>query len=157
MGIDNKPVCSRNDLVVQELDGEILIYDLKENKAFCLNETSARVWRSCDGSKTMAEIGRELGHEDMAWLALNDLKKEKLIEFQSKTPSRFAGMSRREVVRKIGVGAMVALPIVASLAAPPVAHAQSCGGSCGMTLACPSVSTCSCSNNSTDNMGICGL
>ena len=38
------PRSRRNDLVVQEMDGEILIYNLTENKAFSLNETSALVW-----------------------------------------------------------------------------------------------------------------
>jgi hypothetical protein len=38
-----QPVCRQNSLVVQELAGEILIYDLKANKAVCLNETSALI------------------------------------------------------------------------------------------------------------------
>lgn len=29
---------------MQELENEVLIYDLKADNAFCLNETSALVW-----------------------------------------------------------------------------------------------------------------
>lgn len=150
MGIDNKPVCRRNDLVVQELDGEILIYDLKENKAFCLNETSARVWQACDGKKTMAEIGRELGDEDMAWLALNDLKKSKLVVWEATTLAKFEGMSRREVIRKVGIGTVVALPIVASLVAPQAAFAQSCPATCNTDADC--IATNPSCNNCTGSM-----
>lgn len=32
------PLSRKNDLVVQELDGEVMIYDLNANKAFCLNK-----------------------------------------------------------------------------------------------------------------------
>jgi hypothetical protein len=31
------PQSRKNDIVVQDLNGEVLIYDLKANKAFCLN------------------------------------------------------------------------------------------------------------------------
>lgn len=57
---DVKPVSKRDDLVVQELNGEVLIYNLSDNKAFCLNETSALVWQACDGEKNIAEISKEL-------------------------------------------------------------------------------------------------
>lgn len=39
----NHPKGRTNDIIVQELDGEVLIYNLKDNKAFCLNETSSLV------------------------------------------------------------------------------------------------------------------
>jgi hypothetical protein len=39
-----KPISRKSHIVVQYFGNEILIYDLTENKAFCLNETSALVW-----------------------------------------------------------------------------------------------------------------
>jgi len=51
-----KPESRQSGLVIQELGGEILIYDLREDKAFCLNATSALVWQACDGNKTVGEI-----------------------------------------------------------------------------------------------------
>ncbi len=43
------PIARKKDVVVQELPDEVLIYDLKSNKAMCLNEISAFVWHNCDG------------------------------------------------------------------------------------------------------------
>jgi hypothetical protein len=139
----NKPLSRKDDLVVQDLNGEILIYDLREHKAFCLNETSALVWQACDGNKTAAEISAAVEKkldsavsEDLIWLALDQLKKENLVEIADEAAGKFAGMSRREVIRKIGLGSMIALPVVASLVAPTAAQAQTCilGGTCTCEL-----------------------
>src|SRR3982750_1614851 len=113
-----KPLSRKNDLVIQEHDGEILIYDLTDNRALCLNETSARVWRACDGTNSVEDISRLVGNEDLVWLALAELKKEKLVDHGPAMPEKFGGMSRRQVIRKIGVGSMIALPVIASLVAP---------------------------------------
>jgi hypothetical protein len=130
IGRDENPLSRREDLVVQELDGEVLIYDLGVNKAFCLNETSAMVWQACDGKNSVADIGRKIGNDDIVWLALSQLKKERLIAHDPNRASKFDGMSRREVVRKIGLGSMIALPLVSSLVAPKAIHAQSGLGAC---------------------------
>lgn len=138
------PKSQKENLVIQELDGEVLIYDLKKNKAFCLNETSALVWQACDGSRTIAEIsdfvGKQLNsqvNEDIVWLALDKLSKENLIENGQALSSPFAGIPRREVIKKVGLGAMVALPIIASLTAPiAVMAASACGQPCDMDIDC---------------------
>ena len=138
---ENKPKSRKENIVVQEVDGEVLIYDLERDKAYCLNKTSAIVWQTCDGTRTIAEINDHLGKqlnaqtdEDIVWLALDQLSKEKLIDPSVDLKSKFEGMSRREVVRKIGLGSVVALPLVASLVAPSPLMAQSdCPGIGGMT------------------------
>lgn len=128
---DFTPKSRKENLVVQELEGEVLIYDLEKNKAFCLNETSALVWKLCDGNTSVSDLSEDLSkklnspvNEDLVWLALEQLKKEKLIENEIGTPTGFEGLSRREVVKKVGLGAMVALPIVASMVAPTSVYAQ---------------------------------
>ena len=70
------------DIVVQEFADEILIYDLQTNKAFCLNETSAIIWQSCDGKNNISEITEFISRktnssvsEDLIWLAIDQLKK----------------------------------------------------------------------------------
>ena len=80
------PAVKKENIVVQELDNEILIYDLKDNKAFCLNEASAIIWQLCDGTKTVSQISQTAGKklnskisEDFVWLALDQFKKDKLI------------------------------------------------------------------------------
>ena len=129
---DFTPKSRNENLVIQELDGEVLIYDLKKDKAFCLNETSALVWKACDGNNTVAEISEAVGkklnapaNEDLVWLALDKLSKENLVEKQTEINHKFDGMSRREVMKKVGLGTMVALPIISGLIAPTAVMAQS--------------------------------
>ena len=144
------PKVRKENLVVQELNGELLIYDLDANKAFCLNETSALIWQACDGNKDVSEIrnfvGKQLNSsvtDDFVWLALDQLKKENLIENKEEIISVFDGMSRREVIRKVGLASVIALPLVAGLVAPKAAMAGSvCGGTCTCTFASTNNSEC---------------
>lgn len=143
-----KPRGRKADIVVQQYGGEVLIYDLTAHKAFSLNETSALVWQACDGTKTIAEISGEISNrlkspvnEDFVWLALEQLKKENLIENEAELYAPFEGLSRREVIRKVGFASMVALPVISSLVAPTAAQAQS---------AC-AVGACRCTNATTTN------
>ena len=132
MNEEKKPISRHENLVVQNIDGEILIYDLIENKAFCLNQTSALVWQACDGTRTVAEItdllGKQLNSEvkeDVVWLALNMLSKENLIRDNYQLSEKFDGLSRREALRKIGLSSLIALPLITSLVAPLAVHANS--------------------------------
>jgi hypothetical protein len=163
-----KPISRRENIVVQELENEVLIYDLNLNKAFCLNESSAIIWQMCDGTKTVAEISRAVGKqlnsnisEEFVWLAIEQFKKDNLLsnDFEVLFESVFAGMTRREIIRKIGLGSMVALPIVSSIIVPTAASAASCLSafqSCTVGICCPDsicaptvmgdVCTCQCAN-----------
>lgn len=153
-----KPIARRDDLVIQEVGGEILVYDLRTNKAICLNQTSALIWQNCDGKKDAVEIAqgieKKLGSnvsEDFVWFAINQLKDESLLD-NDISINKFEGMSRREVVKKIGLTSMIALPVVASLIAPMAIHAQTCtqdAPGCtnnGMTCTVPNT-CCSCNCN----------
>lgn len=131
MSKENKPQIRTGNLVVQKLNQELLIYDLIENKAFCLNKTSALVWQLCDGDKSVSEISRLVGKklrapadENIVWLALDQLKRENLLEAGAPL-SPFEGLNRREVIRKVGLASMVTLPLVMSVIAPTAAFAQS--------------------------------
>ncbi len=61
MNDSQKPLARSQDLVIQEMPGEILVYDLQTNKAHCLNETAAAIWKSCDGENSVGDISRLLG------------------------------------------------------------------------------------------------
>jgi len=39
MASKNNPTARKTDIIVQELNDEVLIYDLQIDKAYCLNET----------------------------------------------------------------------------------------------------------------------
>ena len=148
------PIARKSGLVVQEVPDEVLVYDLESNKAHCLNQSAALIWRSCDGNNSVSEIAKlveaQAGGtvtEDFVWLAIDQLSENNLLEKQM--ASTFAGQSRREVIKKIGLASMVAIPVIASLVAPQSAlAAQSCNcnnpGQCGTppNLACPSTTNC---------------
>ena len=129
------PIGRRDKIVIQEVNDEMLIYDLKLNRAVCLNKTSAMVWELCDGQKSVSEIAEHLSKklnkpvtDEFVWFAIEQLNKEGLLESDRKTESPFKGLSRREVIRKVGFASMIALPLVSSIVAPTSAHAQSCVG-----------------------------
>ncbi len=161
---DIKPLSRKDEIVVQELNGEVLIYDLRTNKAFCLNETSSLVWEACDGNTSVSDISRSISrklnapaNDDLIWLALDQLKKEKLIANGDEVISNFEGMSRREVIKKVGLASVIALPVIASLVAPKAAMAASmCGQICSNSSDCsgiPNCTTCRQSTVTTDPQG----
>src|SRR6266404_3760966 len=118
------PEARRVGLVVQELSGEVLVYDRERNKAHCLNSTAARVWGYCDGKTSIAQIARAIEgeinapvDEDIIWLAVEQLSKTRLLQEGAKLPDHKSGLSRREVMKRIGLAAAVALPVVTSIIA----------------------------------------
>ena len=124
------PVARKEGLVIQEVSDEVLVYDLDTNKAHCLNQTAAAVWKNCDGQNSVADISRIFGRqtgraidEDLIWLAIDQLNEKNLLA--DEVSAKFAGESRREVIKKVGLAAVVALPIVTSLVAPKSVSAQS--------------------------------
>jgi hypothetical protein len=54
----DRPKARGEGIVVREVAGEALVYDLDTHKATCLNETAARVRKLCDGRRTVADIRR---------------------------------------------------------------------------------------------------
>jgi hypothetical protein len=132
------PLARTKDLVLQDLGNEILIYDLKINKAYCLNETSAIIFQNCDGKTSFDELSAKANLTDeVIFYALDQLQKDNLIEGEEIL--FFKGLTRREVIRRVGLASVIALPVVAGIIAPTAAHAQSgCsrfegGGSPGTT------------------------
>ncbi|MEO8649030.1 MAG: PqqD family protein [Acidobacteriota bacterium] len=150
------PTARKSGLVVQEVPDEILVYDLDSNKAHCLNQTAAIVWKSCDGKNSVSDIAKlvetEAGSkvsEDFVWLAIDQLSENNLLE--SEIRSAFSGESRREVIKKIGLASMVGLPIIASLVAPQSAMASA-------SCACVTTPECIAKTCPTTicSLGVCG-
>src|SRR5215471_5566565 len=99
-------------LVTQELPDELLVYDLNRHRAHCLNKIAAAVWKHCDGCTNIsgairllnAELGVQVDAEAIL-LALDQLDRARLLEERiARTPEmKGAKMSRREVIRKVGL------------------------------------------------------
>ncbi|MBA3353164.1 MAG: hypothetical protein H0U23_12235 [Blastocatellia bacterium] len=92
--------------------------------------------------------------EDFVWLAIDQLSENNLLEKQL-TPN-FPGQSRREVIKKIGLATMVAIPVIASLVAPQSAlAANSCA--CNNASQCANPSSAGCpSRVNCNGAGLCG-
>jgi hypothetical protein len=107
-----KPIARREGLVVQELPDEVLVYDFERDRAHCLNETAAFVWQHRDGRSSAAQIALTLGNqfncevdERIVWLALDQLRRNHLLERQPALPPAMQGMNRRAMVRAFGLTA----------------------------------------------------
>lgn len=143
------PKARGSGLVVEELPDELLIYDLERNRAHCLNQTSRFIWQHCDGKTTIPNIARMLEKrvgthvdEDVVWLAIAQLRRRHLLEEQITLPAAASLLSRRELVRKLGLAAAVSVPLVTSIVAPRAVKAQTClpaGQPCSVTTppCCP--------------------
>jgi hypothetical protein len=139
------------DLVVEELDGETLVYDLRCDEAHCLNATAARVWRYCNGRMSVpqmaARLGRELGQpigEDVVWVALRQLDKARLLR---ESPPYPAGTptSRRSALRRLGLAAAL-VPVVLSIVAPEAVEGASCNAATGRPNGCPCTTASQCAS-----------
>ena len=127
-----KPISKKQNIVVQDLEKELLVYDLKTNKAFCLNETCNLVFQNCDGKRTVLELAdalsiklKTLVSEDYVRLTLHELNCDGLLENPDEIKTYLNGINRRELVKKIGLASMIALPLVSSVIAPLAIQAQS--------------------------------
>ena len=149
------PRARQDELVVEELQDETLVYDLKRHKAHCLNRTSALVWQHCDGRTPVAEVAalleRQLkipADEAVVWMALDRLGRAHLLSEQVTLPADRAEYSRREVLRTLrrAAGISLLLPVVESIFAPRAAAQASC-----VTLAVCTLTTQPCSG-----LPICG-
>ena len=133
-------------LVIDELPDEVLVYDLERDQAHCLNRTAALVWRACDGNTSASEIARRIKveldapfNEEMVWLAIDQLEKLHLLDQSLTIPSQFTRLSRRQMIRNLGLAAAIAVPVVTSIVAPTAVQAATCiqsGVNCSPTILC---------------------
>ncbi len=138
------PQARMNGIVVEELADEVLVYDLDRDRAHCLNQTAANVWKLCDGNSSPAEIATRLGVElepaaaqEVVWAAIDQLGRAGLLDKKLKRPT--AAISRRDVMKRIAVAAAIGVPVVTSIVAPKATHAANCrpsGQACNASAQC---------------------
>ena len=119
--------------VIQALVDEVLAYDLERHRAHCLNPVAAATWALCDGHTSVAQMVPQLRAnsytivtDEVVGYDLRQLGKFRLLE--NRLPEG-AVLSRRRVLRRVGMAAAVGLPAVASILAPTAVEAGSCMGS----------------------------
>lgn len=140
------PLARRTHMTVQELDGEVIVYDGKTAQANVLNHTAAVIWKLCDGKTPTREIAQRASqelnapvNEALVWYTLDQLSKKNLLETRVTMPLNVKGMTRRDFIRAGAIGAAVVLPVVVAMTAPKATHAASCvglGASCSTAAPC---------------------
>ena len=151
------PKARRSEILTREIPGELLVYDTKRHRAYCLNDTAGYIWKQCNGKRTVAQLAclledRSGGSvdEQIVWLALDQLEQSHLLDPRFSVPSQ-GGISRRGLIRSLGLASVIALPVVASIIAPTAVQAASCVPG-GLPVAqCTGVTKvgCCCTNNKT--------
>lgn len=156
MEAEIRPFARADELVVRDMDGEVLVYDLNKDEAITLNLFAAAVWRVCDGktsfrglvAKLQAQLPGDLVSEDAVWRALDMLSRCDLLQEQVTPP---VSHSRRDMMKALGMAA-AAVPIVSMIVVPTPAQAASCG--CSSPGNCITQTSCASSVNC-NNSGVC--
>lgn len=160
-------------LIVRDLAGEVIVYDLESHRAHCLNPTAAAVFRHCDGRHSPPDLAAALGEEtgtspddNVVRLALEQLGTAGLLEpGQSADPAtgRDPEDPPRRAALRAGLGAAALLPFVTSLLVPtPAEAANTCipvEACTGNTLQpCYNVNPATeCANYKCKGIGVCSL
>lgn len=141
------PQARKENVLVQEIGSELIIYDQECHRAHRLNPSAALVWNNCNGQTSIVELSKLLQSrfglppdEEVAWLALDRLEKANLLQVPVEAAT---GLSRRKLLRKLGlVGALsLVLPTVTSMVVPTPA----------LAIGYSSVTCCVYTNNNNGN------
>lgn len=125
---------ARSGLITRPVGDEVVVYDPRTHTAHCLNPTAAAVFSAADGRTSVAEIAARLGaasgaaegaHADAVWAALDQLAAAQLVEAPRPPAGALAASasSRREALRRVGLGVAALAPVVVSLVVPTPAEA----------------------------------
>jgi hypothetical protein len=136
------PAARRENILIEEVGGELLIFDVSNNRAHCLNESAAAIWRHCDGTRSVDDLAQHLfpklvpsDAERVVSLGIERLSRRRLLE-NSRTAAPAIDLSKRDLLKKVAIlaaAAGIAAPLISSAMAPTSAYAFSCtptGGHC---------------------------
>lgn len=145
------PLARYENIVVQELMDEVLVCDLEGNQVFCLNHTASEVWKLCNGHNSAKAISQILTErfnktiaEELVLFSLNELSTHNLLIRKLPEKEILNGLSRREIIKRIGLGSMVALPIISSVVMPTAAQSQTGCPPTNAPQGCPCTSPVQC-------------
>jgi hypothetical protein len=142
------PLARSENLVVEEVAGELLIYDTSTDRAHCLNESAAAIWRHCDGTRSVDKLANHLFPKleasdatQIVRVGVERLRRRHLIEGALIKDAK-VDLSKRQMLKKVAIlaaAAGVVAPLISSIVAPSPAYAFSClksGVSCESSFQC---------------------
>jgi DNA-binding transcriptional ArsR family regulator len=140
------PLARADELIIEELADEVLIYDQRTDHAHCLSSMAGAVWRACDGASTIEQVSERLGIEqDTVLHAIDELERTGLLDSYEPVSG---GVTRREVtvkIAKVGAASAALAPLIYSISAPTALAAGSqclvCVQDCGD---CHKINCCCC-------------
>ena len=154
------PKARQADLILQRVSSEVVIYDLRIDRAIHLNEQLTRVWNRSDGQSSIQDIADSIAADtgdsvtvEIVELALEQLaERELLLEVERVDEDESASMSRREMLQKACVASLVMLPALSAITVPTPTSAAS-------GAACPGLGNdpdcCPCTANGNCASGCC--
>jgi hypothetical protein len=121
---DRHSVARQEGLIVEDLGGELLVYDADSCQAHSLDARASAIWRACDGTRSAGAIAEFTGvSEDEVWLTLTRLE---ALDLLSRPAAEAPSQTRRTLLRRgLTAGAVGALaaPIIKTIVAPAPADA----------------------------------
>lgn len=139
------PRARREGITVQSVKDEIILYDSGKDETHLLNQTSAIVWKLCDGTHTILEMAERVGqatgtapNPELVHFALSQMERKGLMA-DGFEPSLTGTLTRRQFLTKFALAAAV-VPIVQTMRVPSAQQAGSCAGfgqSCANIPCCP--------------------
>lgn len=133
MSFYSTPLARTDDLVVQTMNDEILLYDTQTNQAHVLNQTAAVVWKLANGKRTVDQITQLVAQElrgepnqELVWLALAQLSKAGLLDQPISAIPPAARLTRRQFIQQAAFAAVL-IPVVKTISAPTAQQSASCG------------------------------
>jgi hypothetical protein len=141
-----RPLARTEDLLLQEVDAELVIYDQQRHIAHCLRPIAVCVWQHCNGHNTVEDLATLLEQAwgrpaeeavDMQCVVRCILDELDCVHLLADVPhaTGLPTVSRREVLKTAtaaGGLVMAALfPVITSLVAPSPAMAVSPAGAGG--------------------------
>ena len=119
-------------LIAKRIDNELLLFEEETSTAHCLNGIASEMWMACEQQSSAVEVTEFLRtrwpdmEKEVVWASLSKMAAAGLLE--ETTNQEDIAISRREAIRKLGITAAAALPIVVtSVLIPTPAAAASCG------------------------------
>jgi hypothetical protein len=129
------PTARSENLLIEDVAGELLIYDVSNNRAHCLNESAAAIWKHCDGSQSIDKLANHLfpkleasDARQLVGVGVERLRRRHLVE-SAPAAAATVDLSKRQLLKKVAIlaaAAGVVAPLVSTVVAPTAAYAFSC-------------------------------
>jgi hypothetical protein len=158
----------RAGLLRHQLDGQVLVYDAREDRVHLLDTTTGHVFELLEqGDRSREGIVSELARrmdspetESLLQLSLDELRKADLLDDAAVSMAALSDITRRDLLRKVGLAgaAAVLIPAIATLTATSAYAQGSCLPSGHRCLAVGGIACCAglaCNNVDTLGFGTC--